>query len=524
MGDSGEGTKKKLARLEQEVYERGKTIRQREESIDKLKAKVARLKKEREQMENLEREAQRCLKEKVEAEKARTEAEAQLQTITDQLQAFRKGKSEADVIKQQEALLSTLRQELIEAKSRAEKRDALEEECKRKQGENAELKAEIAQLKRELEEKSWNLSVERMRRGDVSDLDENDDATMKRSKSEMEGKEKHKTSLVAESLRQERDELIFLITIFHSVTQPAYDGNTPVPADKALRAFTKWKVFEKGSVRRSFLNNLITAIDSSSTKTDKGMTGYWLSVSVYLFSALRSEFGYSEAKSSKGSALADFASQLQATISNIFERLLMSLYTELATVLSIAVLEQPSSLSSAAKCTLHSTQETLLPILDSYLTIFLENHIPLSLVKQFFTQGFYFINFTLFNTLLNTKRMCTCANGFQIKLELSQLEQWISKTLQIPEIKNQLDIMAQAINVLVMDKNVILEGDTLKQICPLLTAKQIKRLLELFTPDQLSPAAVPQEVFLKLKKASEGDNKPLETPPTRMVNPLAFDF
>jgi hypothetical protein len=31
--------------------------------------------------------------------------------------------------------------------------------------------------------------------------------------------------------------------------------------------------------------------------------------------------------------------------------------------------------------------------------------------------------------------MCTCSNGFQIKLELSQLEQWISKTLQIPEIK-----------------------------------------------------------------------------------------
>lgn len=64
--------------------------------------------------------------------------------------------------------------------------------------------------------------------------------------------------------------------------------------------------------------------------------------------------------------------------------------------------------------------------------------------------------------------------------------------------------MAQAANVLVMDKvpssvwlldqvdglrycvmqNVIWEGDMLKQICPLLTTKQIKRLLELFTPDQ----------------------------------------
>lgn len=39
---------------------------------------------------------------------------------------------------------------------------------------------------------------------------------------------------------------------------------------------------------------------------------------------------------------------------------------------------------------------------------------------------------------LNTKRMCTCSNGFQVKLELSQLEQWISKTLQLPEIKYPL--------------------------------------------------------------------------------------
>jgi hypothetical protein len=53
----------------------------------------------------------------------------------------------------------------------------------------------------------------------------------------------------------------------------------------------------------------------------------------------------------------------------------------------------------SSKCTLHSTQETLLPILDSYLTVFTENNIPPPLMKQFFSQAFYFINFTLFNTL-----------------------------------------------------------------------------------------------------------------------------
>lgn len=48
---------------------------------------------------------------------------------------------------------------------------------------------------------------------------------------------------------------------------------------------------------------------------------------------------------------------------------------------------------------MHSTQETVLPILDSYLTVFGENHIPPQLRKRFFAQAFYFINFTLFNTL-----------------------------------------------------------------------------------------------------------------------------
>lgn len=53
---------------------------------------------------------------------------------------------------------------------------------------------------------------------------------------------------------------------------------------------------------------------------------------------------------------------------------------------------------------MHSTQETVLPILDSYLTVFSENHIPPSLRKQFFSQAFYFINFTLFNTLYLSHR------------------------------------------------------------------------------------------------------------------------
>lgn len=528
-GGASEGAKKKLARLEQEVYERGKMIRQREEALDKLKTKVGKLKQERAQAEDLRKEAERLRQEKADAERARAEAEAHLQTVTGQLTAFREGKGESDVIQQQEDELRKLRQELIEARQRSEQSAAAADEAKAREKELDALRLEVTKLKHELEEKDWNLSVQRRRRGDDSS-DTDDDDGMKRSKSADAGAKDKLAALKneAETFKQQRDELNFLITgLYHENQLNFSEDRTPVPADRALRVFTKWKVFEKGAERGDFLNYLVDAIDASSKRTDKMMTGYWLSIASYIYRSLRLEFGYNHAvasKSGKVGVIGDFAARLQIVIAAIFERLLTSLYTELATVLSIAVLEQPSALSSATKCTLHSTQETLLPILDSYLTVFTENSIHMQLMKQFFSQAFYFINFTLFNTLLNTKRMCTCSNGFQIKLELSQLEQWISKTLQIPEIKSQLDIMAQAANVLVMDKNVILEGDMLKQICPLLTAKQIKRLLELFTPDQLSPTPVPPEVFAKLKKASEGDNRPLETAPTKMVDPLCYDF
>jgi hypothetical protein len=105
------------------------------------------------------------------------------------------------------------------------------------------------------------------------------------------------------------------------------------------------QVFEKGTERGDFLNYLVDAMDASSKRTDKMMTGYWLSIAAYIYRALRTEFGYSGPNAAKsgsgnkgGGAVAEFASRLQIVIAGIFERLLTSLYTVFLFILLLLLL------------------------------------------------------------------------------------------------------------------------------------------------------------------------------------------
>jgi len=50
-----------------------------------------------------------------------------------------------------------------------------------------------------------------------------------------------------------------------------------------------------------------------------------------------------------------------------------------------------------------------------------------------------------------------------------------------------LNHIAEAANVLVMDKSAFTEKETRGLICPSLNVLQVKRLMELFTPDKYIP-------------------------------------
>jgi hypothetical protein len=52
-----------------------------------------------------------------------------------------------------------------------------------------------------------------------------------------------------------------------------------------------------------------------------------------------------------------------------------------------------------------------LDCLDTLLTVMKANHVPVFLVRKFFTQIFCFINVQLFNALLLRRECCSFSNG-----------------------------------------------------------------------------------------------------------------
>lgn len=65
---------------------------------------------------------------------------------------------------------------------------------------------------------------------------------------------------------------------------------------------------------------------------------------------------------------------------------------------------------------------SLLAVMSNNYEIFKRNFLPDPLQLQIFTQIFHFMDSILFNELLDRKDLCTSSNGFQIKLEISQIE------------------------------------------------------------------------------------------------------
>jgi DNA repair ATPase RecN len=143
-------------------------------------------------------------------------------------------------------------------------------------------------------------------------------------------------------------------------------------------------------------------------------------------------------------------------------------------------------------------------ILSEHLEMLHKYHIFDSVIKQFFCQVFYYINTRLFNNLLRQEELCSCGSGFQIKLGLSQLEEWISKADKNDKkhlsqaAKRYLLHITEAANVLVVDKDIFTDEEMIENVFPTLTVPQIKFLLEHFQTDQYAPNPVPRNVMATL--------------------------
>jgi len=159
------------------------------------------------------------------------------------------------------------------------------------------------------------------------------------------------------------------------------------------------------------------------------------------------------------------------------------------------------------------TMSDVVRLFEELLAVFKCYSLPVPLIQSLFESFVFVINRLLFNILMSEAELCTAGNGFQIKLSLSQLHEWLSAKANkayVGKAGQKLKEVTEAATVLSLDKSVLVEdnGAPMKVICPSLSLTQIKQLAVSFQPDKLSPDPVPDKVLKELNALIDRRGQP----------------
>jgi len=144
--------------------------------------------------------------------------------------------------------------------------------------------------------------------------------------------------------------------------------------------------------------------------------------------------------------------------------------------------------------------------------------------EAFLDQLFALIDAQLFNCLMKKTNLFRCNSGFQIKMLLSKIDSVCSKTLKqlnlnVAMSHDHLGFIKEAANLLVMDKSIMGDEETRKQIFTKLNILQISYIMKYFEPDDTAPDPIPEKVKRAIEAASaqaqrRNDSVKLELDPT----------
>uniref|UniRef100_A0A8B9H6X2 Myosin VAb n=1 Tax=Astyanax mexicanus TaxID=7994 RepID=A0A8B9H6X2_ASTMX len=127
--------------------------------------------------------------------------------------------------------------------------------------------------------------------------------------------------------------------------------------------------------------------------------------------------------------------------------------------------------------------ESLLKQLSSFHSTLLQHGNDPDLIRQVVKQQFYFIGAVTLNSLLLRKDMCSWNKGLQIRYNVSQLEEWLMDAgIQGGGMREMLEPLIQATKLLQVNKKTEEDAEAIATMCTALTAAQIVKILNLYTP------------------------------------------
>ncbi|XP_075753372.1 unconventional myosin-Vc isoform X2 [Pelodiscus sinensis] len=129
------------------------------------------------------------------------------------------------------------------------------------------------------------------------------------------------------------------------------------------------------------------------------------------------------------------------------------------------------------------TMTSILQQLSYFYSTMCQNGLDTELLKQAVKQLFYLIGAVTLNSLFLRKDMCSCRKGMQIRCNISYLEEWLKeKNLQSSSAKETLEPLSQAAWLLQVKKITDDDAKEIYERCTSLSAVQIVKILNSYTP------------------------------------------
>ncbi|XP_043795011.1 unconventional myosin-Va isoform X1 [Apis laboriosa] len=174
-----------------------------------------------------------------------------------------------------------------------------------------------------------------------------------------------------------------------------------------------------------------------------------------------------------------------------------------------------------------STQQKLNKLLDELTSVYktLQYHgVDSEIVVQLFKQLFYFMCASALNNLLLRNELCHWTKGMQIRYNLSHLEQW-ARDRRLEPASEALQPIVQAAQLLQARKT----DDDVNSVCEMcnkLTANQIVKILNLYTPADDFETRVPVSFIKKVqaKLSERGENNEQLLMDLMYSYPVRFPF
>ncbi|XP_062867127.1 unconventional myosin-Vb [Trichomycterus rosablanca] len=130
------------------------------------------------------------------------------------------------------------------------------------------------------------------------------------------------------------------------------------------------------------------------------------------------------------------------------------------------------------------TLEALIKQLGEFHLIMSEHGLDPEVAQQVVRQLFYCIDAITLNNMLLRKDMCSWSTGMQLRYNITQMEEWLrDKNMHQNNIITTIEPIIQVSQLLQINKKTSQDAEAICSRCTALTAQQIVKILNLYTPE-----------------------------------------